>query len=357
MGVSWDNADRWLTSRELVALANDAGYAALRTRTLEEFRQHGLLPRVKRLSRDGKAVWAHPPGTARQLLALLQLRDSTKNTDMLRVGLWYHGFLVSLDRVRETMSSRLEEFGHTLMSELAGDGESLDEERIAQLAGKAAGRRGERSIGPRTARMSVQERTLGIAYLFRLLCGAPETARPDDPRHLERVMGLDAARHGLGPDHTWITTFPGEEARALAPSLDLNAWIHNTNSASDDELEHARDQCRQLLTGLPIVALMLEAAVGRSAAGLGALAKPVTVEPDMIPFLIAFLVTLTRTHADGLAEISHALKPVDEALPDFKRFAALEPSGQERQLERLPRDDAQRLRRATRLYNERLARH
>jgi hypothetical protein len=102
---------------------------------------------------------------------------------------------------------------------------------------------------------------------------------------------------------------------------------------------------------------MLEAAVGKSAAGLGALAKPVTIDPDMIPFLLAFFITLSRTHADGLAEISNALRPVNESLPDFKRFAALEPSEQEGRLERLSRDDAQKLRRTTRLYNERLANH
>ena len=339
-----------LTSAALSELSRQAGYTSMTERLLEDMRARELLPAVRRRANVGrKPVWVHPPGTASQLFALLKLRESTRNADLLRVALWYQGYPVPLVAVRRSIVVRMQLLVDELALTLERPHNEIDGDRIREVASILAGRRGKRSVGPRTSRMAREERVDGVAYLLALIVGAPAES-VGDPVLAERVLGINWGRHGLGAENRWIASAPGEEAAALRDVLSLHSWVEAVKGASDAELLAARDTAARFMTGLPVVALFLEASLGPSAAGLAGLRDFAAPSPESVPPLLAFVVHLLRTHADGVAELGAALEPAIEARSGFELLASLEPADREKRLDSLPAEDAIRLRRMIKTY-------
>lgn len=101
-----------LTTAGLLATASDP---AITARTLEYWRNQGLLPKAERTGQDGKRPqWTYPPQAADQLRALLRLRAKTRDPDILRAALWFEGYPMDLDRVRASMGAVLREFSSRL---------------------------------------------------------------------------------------------------------------------------------------------------------------------------------------------------------------------------------------------------
>src|SRR5580698_9701780 len=73
-------------------------------RLLETFRAQGLIPRPYRVGNCGRSpIWRYPPGTERQLIALLRWRQHSKDPDLLKALLWLDGFPIPDATVREAL--------------------------------------------------------------------------------------------------------------------------------------------------------------------------------------------------------------------------------------------------------------
>src|SRR5271170_8344 len=91
----------------LLQAAAQAG-SGISDRMLETFRGQGLIPHPRRAGYRGRApVWRYPPGTDRQLAALLRWRRHSKDPDLLKVMLWLDGFAIPPCVVRDALARQL----------------------------------------------------------------------------------------------------------------------------------------------------------------------------------------------------------------------------------------------------------
>src|SRR4051812_36789065 len=98
-----------LTTAQLLAVATETD-PSVTTRRLEFWRNEGLLPHPKRTGQEGtRPVWTYPPETVGQLQALLRLRESTKDPDVLRAALWFDGYPVSTALARAAIIDYIRE--------------------------------------------------------------------------------------------------------------------------------------------------------------------------------------------------------------------------------------------------------
>lgn len=95
---------------DTAALLQAAAHAgsAISDRMLETFRAQGLIPHPRRVGYRGHApVWRYPPGTDRQLAALLRWRRHSKDPDLLKVLLWLDGFAIPPSAARDAFARQL----------------------------------------------------------------------------------------------------------------------------------------------------------------------------------------------------------------------------------------------------------
>lgn len=98
----------WMTADELVRAVRDE--AEIPSGRLEQWHKLDLLPRPRRERRKhgrGFDSLGYPPGTLRQLKALLFLRRDTDDTHTLRVMLWLAGYPIPLKKVKESLCTAL----------------------------------------------------------------------------------------------------------------------------------------------------------------------------------------------------------------------------------------------------------
>jgi hypothetical protein len=100
--------DGWMTADELIRAVGDE--AGVTPGLLVQWHKLDLLPRPQRERRQhgrGFDSRGYPPGTLRQLKALLLLRRDTDDTHTLRVMLWIAGYPVPLQKVKESLCTAL----------------------------------------------------------------------------------------------------------------------------------------------------------------------------------------------------------------------------------------------------------
>jgi hypothetical protein len=347
--------DDGLTSSDLIELAATSGYPVTE-RQLEEWRAEKYLPPTRRLKNEGRRpVWVHPPEAPAQLLALLKLREETRNPDLLRVALWYQGYAVPIDAVRASMLRRLQLLVDELERTISADeNNGVEADRLMEFAEELAGRRGKRSVGPRTPRMRRDERVQGLAYLLAMFLGDARAGDVGDAIQAERVLGLSWGRGGLGKQYKWIDSAPGEEAANLSGVLSLPGWLVAVSQASDGELLAARETSMALMTALQVVAMFLDATVGPSAAGLAAFKDPSPLPVEYVPFLVAFFLVMLRANTAGFVELAPVIGRAVTSRADFEAFVRLEPAEREKRLASVTTKDAITLRKMLQTYNEQL---
>ncbi|HEX5403954.1 MAG TPA: hypothetical protein VFX16_16835, partial [Pseudonocardiaceae bacterium] len=101
-------------------------------RTLESWRNQGLLPHAERTGQVGvRPVWTYPAEAVDQLKALLRLRSLSKDPQLLRVSLWFEGYSIPTTRVRSSMIDHLRRMQADLDKELASRATSAGSEAEA----------------------------------------------------------------------------------------------------------------------------------------------------------------------------------------------------------------------------------
>ena len=341
-----------LTSTQLVSLAKESDQSVTE-RTLEFWRHQGLLPRPERSGQNGKhPVWDYPPETADQLLALLRLRQQTRDPNVLRGALWYDGYPIELARARDSISTYLRQLRDVCEKELAKrlTGPANDPkarwEALQAVAALLAGKRGRGF--PRLGRQALAERTAGIALTLGLLLGEREAMAhlADDAPAAERLIGVDRGRrfrpNGAGP---WLGGPPEEGLESFATNGRLDQLIAVVDGATDGDLRAARDFARTLLGGISAFSRIADAIVGRdNASGMGGI-RMLDGDPHAAPFVVPLVLSmlgsleLAQNLGQVLGALQMSIQPVEAQVTELAPLSADERAERLKNLSVLPFKD------------------
>lgn len=239
-----------ITTSELLALVGDEGSTA---RTLEYWRQEGLLPKAQRTGQSGKRPeWTYPAEAADQLIALLRLRETTKQPDVLRVALWFEGFPIDLTRVRASIAADLARLLELMTKEVAKRRnrsvrtEISTWEALEQIARQWARKRGPKAP-PRYGRQKLEDRERAMTLAFGLLLGVDDASErlKEDAQHIERMIGIDRGRSPRGGLPALLHGPAGEALAGFASLCSLPALIETVEKVTQDELATSRSHLPQ----------------------------------------------------------------------------------------------------------------
>jgi hypothetical protein len=299
---------------ELLARANDPQVTA---RTLEYWRQEGLLPKAERTGQSGKRPeWTYPAEAAEQLDELLRLRRAKKQPDVLRVAMWFRGYHIDLTRIGPSIVGVLRRVETMFAKEIEKrrDPSLPPEEATASALEKVArtiARKRGAHAAPRFGRQLLRDRERGISLLLSLALGYPEasTRIPADAAKFERLTGLDQARRNHPGLQAWLSGPAGDGLESFESIASLPALIRVVGSVSDEELLASRDQARTLLDAIRAMSRIADAfSLTDNTAGLAAW-EVAAEDPAAAAWLIALTIALRQTtrYDDNLRTIVNAL--------------------------------------------------
>jgi hypothetical protein len=320
-----------LESADLLAVAAQHG-TVISDRMLETFRGQGLIPRPRRTGYRGRTpVWRYPPGTGRQLLALLAWRERTKDPDVLQILLWLDGFPIPAAAVRDALTRQLASVIDAIDQEVSRHARDLglnpaDETAygpaIDDLARIMAAKRGPTPLVRRT-RMRASDRTRAVALLVRVF-GLGETidGTAHDASLIENVLGIapNGRRRSISVEEPWLSG-PAEELFGAAAVVGLPRLAEVIADATDAELGAARQTVIAMFHYLPIVIRMVGVMFGddnyTGLAGLGQLDQ----QPEFVIYLIPMIVSMLRAGwQENLDAITAALQPFPELAAQARRI-------------------------------------
>lgn len=319
--------------------------ATITARTLELWRHKGLLPHAERTGQSGtQPVWTYPAEVAEQLQALLRLRVTSKDLNVLCAALWFDGYAVDTSRARSAMLSYLRRMFEDIEKTFAKLRKPSDEPSearwaaIEELARRFAGKRGKDTL--RLSRQSLDDRTRAFALIIGLGLDLPEASErlQSDAPVLERAMGVDKGRHyrpyGVEP---WISGPPEEGLARFHEVGSLPHLILVMESATDAELDGARATTRTVLDGVALFSQMADAFAGHSNASGMVVMALLRDDPVLRVMMIAFVVSVRRTPtlSGNLDALSTAL--TESVLPPASKLQALAALSAEERAAKLPR--------------------
>jgi len=320
-----------LESADLLAAAARAG-TGISDRMLETFRARGLIPRPRRVGYRGRApVWRYPPGTDRQLLALLGWREHARDPDVLQVLLWIDGFPIPAAAVRDALTRQLGIVTGAIDQEISRRARDLgldpSDERargpaIDALAGTMAGKRGATPL-VRRSRMRASDRTHAVALVVRLF-GLGETidGTAHDATLIENVLGIapNGRRHSIDGEEPWLTG-PAEDLFGAAGIIGLPRLAEAVASATEAELGAARQTVVALFQYLPLMIRMVGVMFGddnyTGLAGLGQLDQ----QPEFVIYLVPMVIAMLKAGwKENLDVVTSALQPLPELAAQAQRI-------------------------------------
>jgi hypothetical protein len=300
-------------------------------RMLETFRAQGLIPRPRRVGYRGRApVWGYPPGTDRQLAALLQWRQQTKDPDLLKVLLWLDGFAIPATAIRDALAGQLRAMTETIEREISHQARRLGlnpsedsgrSQAIDALARTMAAKRGATPV-PRRGRVRAPDRAHAVALVIRLF-GLGETLEGTaaEGAAMERVLGIapNGRRHTIAGTGPWLTG-PAEALFDASGIVGLPSLVGAVTDASDAELAAARQTVIALFRHLPLMVRMLGAMFGdENYAGLAGLGQ-IDQHPEIVLYIVPAVMAMFRAGWDeNLDAVTSALRQFPELAAQTKR--------------------------------------
>lgn len=325
--------EHWLTVDQLLDLAAAEGFVSpeLTKRKIERWRKEDLLPRPKliRLGRHGTRS-EYPPETGQQLLALCHLRRRfPHDLDAIRFFLWYKGYWLPIDDVKQSMEQLLNPLLQALPLE-APDPLTAAEQLVEQFQPK----RPQSNSEHRLKRLKNAEDAQAVrTTIFQLLLGdvpgfTAHAEEDDGERSLTElfieVLGLDRAQTDrIGEINPWLPQDNNQVAQqlenmAIGQFLSLPALLQTLKEANRKQLVQARTDMKHLLS-FKQMAKMLEVLLGENAFGFGLFREL----PDDPAFLTLFLLALIRLRATPLgAGIDVIAATLRNSKPEYQRMLA-----------------------------------
>lgn len=319
----------WLTEEQLLALAAAEGFhpPELTPRKLKRWRMERLLPQPRLISlgkRQGMRS-EYPPGTAKQLLALCQhLRRFPHDLDAVRFILWYEGYSIPLNDVKQSIEQLLKPLQKYFATAATNAPDTLAaaEQTAKQLQKKLA-----RSKWGRRFKLLGNEEDINavLTAVSQMWLGdTPGFTAHADEEHGERslaelfidMMGLKRAQTDrIGDVPPWLPQDMGEISRQLEnlagkQLLSIDAHLQTLKELTPKQLAQARNDLAGML-GLKQMAKAMETFFGPNAFGFGLFGE-LPNDPD---FLALLLLVFARQRAD---EYAVALNTIEATLKDTK---------------------------------------
>ena len=310
-------------SPALLETAAQAG-APVTSRMLETFRGHGLLPRPRRSGYCGRTpIWRYPPGTERQLAALLRWRQRTKDPDLLTVLLWLDGYDIPPSAVRGALLRHLQVTIQTVEQELSrharllgldpssGDARAKAVDALAQTI---AAKRGNTPI-PRHTRIRAGDRAHAVALMIRAFgLGENLEGSAKEGETVERVLGIapNGRRHTIDTTGPWLTG-PAKDLFGAADIVALPRLLEAVRDAPETDLSAARQTVVALFRYLPLMIRMLVAMFDDdNYAGLAAMSE-LDQHPETLIYVVPMVIAMLKAGWDeNLNTITAALNPFPE---------------------------------------------
>jgi len=323
-----------LTTLQLLAVATETD-PTITARRLEFWRGEGLLPHPERTGQNGtRPVWTYPPETAGQLRALLRLRESTKDPDVLRAALWFDGYSVPTARARTATMNYIRQIcvamermlQHQVPEEDLGN-DKVRSAALEQVAHVLARKRGK-SL-PRHERQSQVERDRALTMMLGLALNDSSLGNVSDEQDaaaVETLLGVTPGRKlRIGDAGPWLSGPAVDGLADFGKFGNVAALIEAVESIDDAALEVARTNARLLLHGVSFAARLADAFTGRpNVTGMTALAE-IGQSPEAGIWLTALLASLGQSpaHADNIAQIARALTELQVTEDQVRAIAAM----------------------------------
>ncbi len=304
-------------------------------RILETFRAQGLLPRPTRTGHRGRApVWIYPTGADQQLISLLGWRQQTKDPNVLRVLLWFDGFPIPSDTVRNALADGLRAMLDLFEREIAAEAKrhGLDAreatgrgQTVSLMAAALAAKRGRNSL-PRHGRVSAVQRSRAVELILRMFAlGERIDATTEEANAVERVLGVapNGRRHRIHDAGPWLTG----PAEALFDAVDVIAVpnaLRAVVDATEVELETARHIVAALWRYLPLMARMMAALFDDdNYAGMSELGR-LDQHPEIVLIMVPAVIGMLRAGwENNLQAVATSLGGLPELAAQTERVLEL----------------------------------
>lgn len=327
------------TADQLLSVAAARGWPLTRAQ-LERRHRAGLIPRPRQiaLGRGLGSTTVYPAGTAKELIAGLEIGSRVRALPAVAWELWFTGWPVPMTEVRKYLEgvARLHD-RIVIVIRTFGFGRRILPQRVLQLLATWARRRTTDHI-----QQGIRKRLHGAGQVetfmrisTELLGGVYQPPRnihgPTDDEGLlfEQAIGLDAARQyapiGAKP---WVTG-DGHQTLLTISTVFAGEWEKDLAALTDAELCDARDRCRALQEAAVMIGDETGEIYGEQAFGFPAMADLLR-QPD--PLGTGFFVlglarlgeeTFRRELEQFLGAAATWRKTVSPQLPALRRLRSL----------------------------------
>lgn len=208
---------------DLIKAAASLGYAVTAAQ-LARWHRAGLLPRPgqRSLGRGRGTETFYPAGTSVQLVALCQMKEEERRLDRLAFGLWWDGFAVGSDVIKEFLK--------------AGAGPMEDKLRQAVASGEVA-----RTVDAPLRQVLGRDRIATIAARIQ---------DADNPDTGAAVLPWEPAPSGI-PTLDDVANLLGRAVASRMADIPIGDLI---TRASETDLLRARDRAKTLLALMEVAA-------------------------------------------------------------------------------------------------------
>lgn len=236
---------------EAILEASAAAGHDLSATQLTRLHQHLLIARPRQASRGAGGgrgtVTLYPPGTARLVAQICDLRRDEHRLDELGWLAWWHGLAVPDHLARDYLAAQVADIVKTKKELLSADGELTDKAQDV-LDGAPDARLSQMPMRWARRRVGVENFDLFLEMLLMVFAGRTGEMTAEHFGLLEHGIGLDRARTDKlattgGP---WLDSDPRTDFEAIAERISPEALDKALGSASDGQLRAARDKAKAL---------------------------------------------------------------------------------------------------------------
>lgn len=259
--------------------AREAGFT-VSAAELARWHRAGLvpLPHQQSLGKGKGTRSLYPAGTACQVIALCQIHTTLRSLNDVGWFLWWHGFAVAERFWRERLSSEAIKWDRAIeqMKKYSKRLDSEDDEVADQADRELIRARDARTNLKLVRRIRKRVGKEEFPSVLRLIIGlaagdfenGPAMAVEDHV--IDKTLGLDAARqHHLPGMAPWLEGSVRPELGELSELLASNRATVIFGRMSDNELNQAREEVRDLLRGLEIFSRGMRQTLGKNPFGFG----------------------------------------------------------------------------------------